>query len=96
MLDLSEDIRSLSDFKRKTAALMKQLQKTGHPIVLTVNGTAKIVVQDAKAYQKLHEMAEQFESVMVVREALEQVKRGETTTLDAFDKKMRREHGFSR
>jgi hypothetical protein len=38
MIDLSRDIHSLTDFKRKTAGFMKQLKETGHPVVLTVNG----------------------------------------------------------
>ena len=34
MLDLANDIRSLSDFKRNTAELLDRLRKTGHPLVL--------------------------------------------------------------
>ena len=32
MIDLSKDIHSLSDFKRKTARFMTQMKKTGHPV----------------------------------------------------------------
>jgi hypothetical protein len=35
MLDLANDIRSLSDFKRNTVDLLDRLRKTGHPLVLT-------------------------------------------------------------
>ena len=38
MLDLANDIRSLSDFKRNTVELLDRLRKTGHPLVLTING----------------------------------------------------------
>ena len=51
MLDLANDIRSLSDFKRNTVDLLDRLRKTGHPLVLTINGKAELVVQDAEAYQ---------------------------------------------
>ena len=51
MLDLASDIRSLSDFKRNTVELLDHLRKTGHPLVLTINGKAEIVVQDAAAYR---------------------------------------------
>jgi hypothetical protein len=54
MLDLTNDIRSLSDFKRTTTDLMDQLRKTGHPLVLTINGKAELVVQDAEAYGPRH------------------------------------------
>ena len=47
MLNLTTDIRSLSEFKRNTAACMEHLKASGNPLVLTVNGKAEIVVQDA-------------------------------------------------
>lgn len=50
MLDLANDIRSLSDFKRNTVALLDRLRESGHPLVLTINGKAELVVQDAAAY----------------------------------------------
>jgi hypothetical protein len=34
MLDLSNDTRSLSDFKRSTVELLDRLRETGHPLVL--------------------------------------------------------------
>jgi prevent-host-death family protein len=61
MIDLSQDIHSLSDFKRKTAAFMSRMKKSGHPMVLTVNGKAQLVVQDAASYQRLLEIAERAE-----------------------------------
>ena len=53
MLDLTNDIRSLSEFKRNTVDLLDRLRKTGHPLVLTINGKAELVVQNAAAYQAL-------------------------------------------
>jgi prevent-host-death family protein len=63
MLDLANDIRSLSDFKRNTADLMDRLRKTGHPLVLTINGKAELVVQDAEAYQALLDRVEAIEGI---------------------------------
>ncbi len=58
MLDIKQDIQSLTDFKRNTAEFMQQLQQTGRPLVLTVNGKAEMVVQDAASYQEMLEAAE--------------------------------------
>ena len=58
MLDLNSDINSLSNFKRNTPEFLRQLKETGHPVVLTINGKAELVVQDAASYQKLIEIAE--------------------------------------
>ena len=52
MLDLANDIRSLSEFKRNTVHLLERLRKTGHPLVLTINGKAELVVQDAAATRR--------------------------------------------
>jgi hypothetical protein len=43
MLDIANDIHSLSHFKRKTAEVMKRMKKTGNPVVLTINGKAEVV-----------------------------------------------------
>lgn len=51
-MKLTRDIQSLSVFKRDTAKFMRQMKKTGRPIVLTVNGKAAMVIQDADSYQK--------------------------------------------
>lgn len=47
-----EDIRSLTDFQRNTKAHLKRLKATGRPEVLTVNGKAELVVQNAAAYEE--------------------------------------------
>ena len=57
------DIRSLSDFKRRTGELLGRLKKTGHPLVLTINGRAEVVVQDAGAYQDLLDRVETIEAL---------------------------------
>lgn len=54
-MKLSRDIQSLSSFKRDTSKFMRQLKKTGMPMVLTVNGKAAMVIQDADSFQKEYE-----------------------------------------
>lgn len=43
------NIHSLTDFKRNANAYVEQLQATQLPLVLTVNGKAAVVVQEAGA-----------------------------------------------
>ena len=79
MLDLENDINSLTSFKRQTAHYLRQLHESGSPIVLTVNGKADVVVQDAAAYQRLVEQAtkaERAEVVAAIREGLADVEAG--------------------
>jgi len=54
-MKLSRDIQSLSVFKRDSSKFIKQMKKTGQPIVLTVNGKAAMVIQDADSFQKNYE-----------------------------------------
>ena len=69
MLDIANDIQSLSHFKRNTSEVMKQLKQSGNPVVLTVNGKAEVVVQDAVAYQRIMALAERAEMMEFLREA---------------------------
>lgn len=90
-----EDIRSLSDFQRKTREHIERLQKTGRPEVLTVNGKAALVVQDADAYQRMLELADRMDTLLAVREGLDSMRRGEGIPLEEFDREMREKHGLS-
>src|SRR5262245_4866465 len=76
MIDL-RDIHSLSDFQRNTKEFVKRMKKTRSPVVLTVNGKAELVVQDAESYQALLEAVERAETIEGIRRGLEQMKRGE-------------------
>ena len=91
MLNLGRDIHSLSDFKRKTPEFIEQLEKTGEPVVLTINGRAKLVVQDAESYQRMLELLDRAETIEAIREGLESVRQGKTMSLDQFDKEMRKQ-----
>jgi prevent-host-death family protein len=85
-----KDIESLTAFKRNTNEYVRKMKKSGSPLVLTVNGKAEIVVQDAESYQRMLELLDRAETVEAVREGLESVRRGKTMSLDQFDKEMRK------
>ena len=77
MMDITKDIQPLTKFKRNTTELLCQMKETGEPIVLTINGRAELVVQDAGSYQKLLELVDRLEAIAGVRKGLEESKRGE-------------------
>jgi prevent-host-death family protein len=78
-LDIN-DIRSVTDFQRNVKTHVKRLRKTKAPMVLTVNGSAAVVVQDAASYQELLNRVEKLEYerefVAAVREGIEDAKQG--------------------
>jgi prevent-host-death family protein len=53
MFDIKKDIQVMTTFRRNPAKFMRHLKKTKKPLVLTVNGKAEAVLQDAEAYQRL-------------------------------------------
>jgi prevent-host-death family protein len=95
MLNISRDIHSLSSFKRNTVEFIEQMKQTGKPVVLTVNGKAELVVQDAQSYQKLLDTLEKLEAVAGIRQGLEDVEAGRTITLSEFEQEMRQKYGIS-
>ncbi len=71
-----QDIHSLTDFSRNTREYAKRLKKTGRPAILTVNGQAEFVVQDAIAYQRLLDIAARAEDMMKLDRSLDDVDAG--------------------
>ena len=96
MIDISKDIRSLSDFKRNTTEFVRRMKESGEPVVLTVNGRSELVVQDATSYQKLLELVDRLEAIEGIKKGLEEADRGEGVTLEEFDKEMRRKYEIPR
>ena len=93
LVDLANDIRSLSEFKRNTVDLLDRLRRTGHPLVLTINGKAELVVQDAGAYQALLDRVEAIEGI---QRGLADVKAGRTRPARQVFARLRRKHGIPR
>jgi len=98
MLNLGNGIESLTNFKRSSAGYLKQLQESGAPMVLTVNGKAKVVVQDAAAYQKLVELAaraDREEAALAIREGLADVEAGRVKPARKALQILARKYGIS-
>jgi PHD/YefM family antitoxin component YafN of YafNO toxin-antitoxin module len=94
MFDLGRDIHSLTDFKKNTSLFVDQLKLTGEPVVLTINSKAKLVVQDAVAYQKLRQTVEEARVIEGIRQGIEDMQAGRTLDLDEFRKHARTKHGI--
>ncbi|NJN08338.1 MAG: type II toxin-antitoxin system Phd/YefM family antitoxin [Richelia sp. RM1_1_1] len=95
MLNISRDIHSLSSFKRNTPSFIEQMKQTGEPVVLTVNGKAEIVVQDAQSYQKLLDALERLEAIAGIKQGLEDVEAGRTVSMEEFEQEMRQKYDIS-
>ncbi len=95
MIDLRE-VRSVTEFQRNLKNYVGRLKEKKVPMVLTVNGRAEIVVQDAEGYQTLLDRLERAETVAAIRQGVEQFERGEGIPLKQAERRLRKRHGFSR
>lgn len=51
-VSITEDIKSVSDLKKKTNEIFKQMHRTGRPIIVTVNGKPDAVLLDVKVFER--------------------------------------------
>jgi prevent-host-death family protein len=100
MLDLTQDIQSLTTFRRRSGDFMKQLKKSRRPVVLTVKGKAAAVVQDAEAYQRLLDIAAAADVREGIRQGLEEARKGRGQParefFKEFDAEIKQKYGLSR
>ena len=65
-----QDIRSLTDFQRNTKSHLRRLKSGRRPVVLTVNGRAELVVQDAAAFEDM------LDAIRGIQRGLDEMKAG--------------------
>ena len=95
-MDLARDIHSLTEFKLRTPEFVQQLKETGEPLVLTINGKAELIVQDAASYQKLLKIAEEARVLDGIRRGLEEMRAGQGRPASEVFEEIRRDLGIPR
>ena len=93
MIDLRE-VRSVTEFQRNIKEYVGRLKETKTPLVLTVNGRAELVVQDAASYQEMLDRLENAETMAALRRGLKDAEAGRLIPLDEAVKKLRAKHDF--
>jgi PHD/YefM family antitoxin component YafN of YafNO toxin-antitoxin module len=95
MLD-TRGIHPLTDFLRNHKAHVKRLKKTHAPEVLTVNGKAELVIQDADSYQRMLDRLHHMETLAAIQEGMASVERGEQKPAAQVLDEMRAKYGLPR
>jgi prevent-host-death family protein len=96
MVDITKDIQSMTSFRNRSAKFMEHLKATGRPMVLTVNGKAAAVVQDAEAYQRLLDVVADASAEEGIRQGLDDLADGRTRlAAEVFDE-IRAAYGIPR
>jgi PHD/YefM family antitoxin component YafN of YafNO toxin-antitoxin module len=89
----TDSIYSLTDFQRNARSHLQRLKESGQPEILTINGQAEVVVQNAAAYQ---ELVDKLDAIEAVRKSLESMKRDEGRSVDSFFADLERKHAITR
>ncbi len=95
MLDARE-IYSLSDFQRNAKQFIEQLQESHKPIVLTVNGKASVILQDAASYQELLDELTVFRSAAMIRQGMAEAETGQDRDVVEALEELRLKHDIPR
>lgn len=90
------NVRSVTDFQRNIKEYVGQLKKKKSPLVLTINGRAELIVQDAESYQDILDRLERAETLAALKQGLQQARAGKGISLGQAEKQLRAKHGFSR
>jgi prevent-host-death family protein len=52
-MNISQDIKPVTYLKSKAADLLKQINETHRPVIITQNGEPRAVLQDPKSYENM-------------------------------------------
>jgi antitoxin YefM len=76
-LNLAEDIQPISDLEARATDLLRQVQETRRPVVLTEKGKGAAVLVDLESYQNL---MEEIELLRDVHQGLADAEAGRVTS----------------
>lgn len=91
---LPGSIHPLTDFLRHHKRHLERLKRSQRPTVLTLNGKAKVVLQDAKAYQAMMEDIEAMRARAGIAEGIASMERGEGEPAQKVMARLREKHGI--
>lgn len=86
-VSITEDIKTVSDLKKKTGEVFKQLHRTGRPIIVTVNGKPDVVLVDVELFEK---KLKTLNLRALMAEAESDVKKGHTRPARDFLRELKR------
>ena len=78
-MHISTDIKPVTYLKSKAADVLKQINETHRPMIITQNGEARAVIQDPKSYE---EMRNAIALLKLLSQAEEDIRNGEVASED--------------
>ncbi len=84
-MKIATDIKPVSYLKSKSADLLKQINETHRPVIITQNGEPKAVIQDPKSYEN---MRNAIGMLKLISQGEDDIKKGKTKTQEKVFKKV--------
>jgi len=78
-MNISTDIKSISYLKSRAADLLKQINETHRPVIITQNGEARAVLQDPESFDS---MRKAIGLLKILSLAEEEIRNGEAISND--------------
>lgn len=88
------NVYSITDFQRRAKSHLRRLKRTGDPEVLTVNGEASVVVQDAAAYEELLTEIDRIQALEGIQRGIDSKRDGKSIPLQDFVRRMKKKYGL--
>jgi prevent-host-death family protein len=86
IMKLSERIKPISYLKANAAEVIAKLAEHQQPMIITVNGEAKAVLQDIDSYE---EMQEAIALMKIIQMGQKEIREGKVLPLDEAFKRIR-------
>lgn len=88
-MDITQDIHSLTDFKRDSSWMNSRMKEAEHPQIRAVNGNLSLVVMDTSVWQEMKDRVEFAQIVAGILKRLNQAREGERVGAAAFFESLR-------
>jgi prevent-host-death family protein len=84
-MNITTDIKPVSYLKSKSADLLKQINETHRPVIITQNGEPKAVLQDTESYEN---MRNAIGMLKLISQGEEDIKKGKIKTQEEVFEKL--------
>ena len=84
-IQLSQDIRSLSEFRANVASFIDQVHKTNRPLIITNHGKSTAVLLNVEGYESL---LDKLELLAEIQQAEKEIENGKTISHSLVKRQM--------
>ena len=92
MAHKTKKVHSLREFQRNAPEMVREIKKTGRPLLLGVNGKPNFIVQDAASYERMLELIDRLECIEGIRRGLEAFEQGRSKPAKEVMEELRRKY----